>query len=148
VNNDIIKKSIRWKRKQLNTLKHQPYFAQEEERKKKVLLKFERKKRLDDFDLLIYNLTNSTASISERISRWKEKGGIIDPFLVADNNNLHEDFDWNYDEANDLGTEVSSTLSLELSKNPSEPAAEGKDPKFIFKIYSTEFFTPRIIFFT
>jgi hypothetical protein len=115
------------KMKQLNTLKHLPYFAQEEERKKKGRLKFERIRRIDDFELLIYILARSPASIPERISRWKEKGGMIDPFLVADNNYFDNDFDWKYDEAYDLGTETSPTLSWELSINLSERAAKGKD---------------------
>jgi hypothetical protein len=74
---------------------------------------------------------------------------MIDPFLVADNNFLYNDFDWYYDDANDLGIETSSTLSSELSINPSEPAAEGKDPKTILSqnLFSGIFYTKNQFFY-
>jgi hypothetical protein len=54
--------------KQLDTLKHLPYFELEEERKKRVRLKHEYIRRLDDFELLIYNLSNSTHNVEEGVA--------------------------------------------------------------------------------
>jgi hypothetical protein len=93
VNNILIKKLIRWKMKQLNTLKHLPYFELEEERKKKVRLKHERLRRIDDFELLIFNSSNSTQNIFEAVTARKKKGGMIDLFEIATDNFLAQDYD-------------------------------------------------------
>jgi hypothetical protein len=49
VNNNLIKKAIRWKMKQLDVLKHSSYFELEEERKKRVRLKHERIRDINEF---------------------------------------------------------------------------------------------------
>jgi hypothetical protein len=44
--------------KQPDTLKHLPYFELEEERKRRVRVKHERIRSIDNFEQLIFNLSN------------------------------------------------------------------------------------------
>jgi hypothetical protein len=62
--NDIIKKSIRWRNNQLQNLKERQYFEPELERRKKMRLKEKMKRTIDDF---IYYLGKQLQTLKEEV---------------------------------------------------------------------------------
>jgi hypothetical protein len=127
--NNIIRNAIRWKMKQLDTLKHLPYFDLEEERKKRVRLKHERIRNIDEFEQLIFNLSNSTEDISKSIAIWKGKRDANTHFLEG-KDSYEQDLqvnDWNLDTYKKPSTEVEPKSPVKgLSFKQCRGEAEGK----------------------
>jgi hypothetical protein len=74
---DIIKKAIRWKKKQLELLLRSPHFETDEEREKKVKWKKQRKRSIMEWEDLIYDMTRSSRDVKEVYNDWKRAGHIV-----------------------------------------------------------------------
>jgi hypothetical protein len=72
--NDIIKKAIRWKKKQLDWLFKSPRYETDEEREKKVKWKKQRKRSIMEWEDLIYDMTRSSRNIEDVYLEWKRAG--------------------------------------------------------------------------
>jgi hypothetical protein len=71
---DLIKKAIRWKKKQLEMLIKSPHFEPDDEREKKAKWKKQRRKNINEWEDLIYDMTKSSRDINEVYSEWKGAG--------------------------------------------------------------------------
>jgi hypothetical protein len=112
VDRDIIKRTIRWKMKELNRLKHIPYFETEEERKKKVRLKECVWKGIWNFDRFIYKLGKTTCNVGKSYTKWQES---------------HDEYDgWNSEEGH-LKNEFDGSKECKLSTEKDTSLPSGQD---------------------
>jgi hypothetical protein len=72
--NDLIKKAIRWKKKQLEMLMKSLHFETDEEREKKVKWKKQRKRSINEWEDLIYDMTRSSRNVIDVYNEWKGAG--------------------------------------------------------------------------
>jgi hypothetical protein len=107
VDKNIIKKTIRWKTKELVKLKQLPYFETEEERRKKVRLKVSVRKGIWDFDRFIYKLGNTTCNVEKSYAKWQESHDEYNGWN-SEEGQLHKVFDGSKE--SELSTEKDTSL--------------------------------------
>jgi hypothetical protein len=112
--NDIIKKSIRWKMKEMIKLKKLPYSESEEERRKKVRLKENILKCKYNFDRFIYNLGKTTSNVEKNYIKWQESHDEYSAWNPEEEHH-NDEFDWNDACKPSTEKDPSSPLGLNLT---------------------------------
>jgi hypothetical protein len=126
--NDLIKKSIRWKQKQIEKINQLPYFETEEERKKKVRYKEKVWKSIYSLDSFIYRMSQTTCNFEKSYIKWKESHDVYEDIRIEEYQD--NELDWNSECTPSTEKDPSSPQGFNLTED--EELREGMVKKLIY----------------